>query len=637
MGRQYANFVQKRIVLGACNGTTGNMACALYALGYHYVYYVSSSEDNGAPGTLRTGINKINAFNFNAPKFYYIKFKSNVTITLTHDLPFISNSINFVGNNITTINLGGNSGLNIKTDYCSIKGITITNSNNSGIDVYGSYTIIENCIVTNNVGNGIYLAPGSKSNIVGTNTSLDSNYVSNILANNGKNGIEINGSNNNTLHKNYIGTINGTSASPNTLNGIYITNGSSNNIIGGKIFENSSGQINNPTGAEGKETAVYIIPPQGNLISGNSQNGILVDLNSTNNYFYGNFIGTTSSGNSALSNMLNGILIENAPNNSVIGCEVYNNPFVFYNVVSGNNENGIQITNSNNCVIQGNFMGITMNNQGLCPNQLDGLLVNGTSTNVQVGGVIPLGNVISGNNGNGIHVTGNVSGFISFNTFAGIFAFGGVAPNGLNGILVDGDANNSVIRTCVTSGNNGSGIELSGNSSYITVEDVICGTQTNSFTVLPNNNGLTISGNSNNNIIQSTTSVAYNNVYSGNTNNGIQLLDNSNNNAFYNCKVGVAIFGENMNTVSNGNNGVFLAGTTNNNIFTSIVADVRTLYNVISGNGNYGVYFNSSGPTNNSFTNNYIGVGRLGNLIPNISGNFGGTIDSTNTTTPNYT
>lgn len=636
-----SNKKAKRIATVQC-GTTGNIACDMHSLGLIYVYYVTSLNDNLSSGTLRTGINIISNFDFNAPKFFYIVFQVTGTIKLASDLQTIEKSINFVGsqqvNNII-IDLNNNSGLNINANYCSISGISIINSNNSGINVYKSYTVIEKCYICDNAENGIYIAPSSASNLIGTNTSLNSNYISNILANNGKNGIEMNGSSYNTLHKNYIGTIDGTTASPNTLNGIYITNGSSNNIIGGKIFKNSDGNINNPTGTEGNDPAVYIIPPQGNLISGNLQNGVLVDLNSNNNYFYGNFIGTSSTGNTALPNTLNGISFENAPTNSVVGCEVYNNPFVFYNVISGNNANGIQIKNSNNCVIQGNFMGITMNNQGLCPNQLDGLLVNGTSTDVQAGGVIPLGNVIAGNNGNGIHVTDNASGFISFNTFAGIFAFGGAAPNNLNGILVDGNAVQTVIRTCVTSGNNESGIELSGNSSYTIVEDVICGTQTNSFTVLPNKNGLTISGNSNNNTVQSKASVAFNNVFSGNTNNGIQLLGASNHNTFYNCKVGVTVFGENENeiVVPNGNNGVFLDGTSSYNIFTSIVSDLRTLYNVISGNDNYGIFFNSATATNNSFTNNYIGVGRLGNPIPNVAGNFGGTIDISNTTTPNYT
>ena len=604
-----------------------------------YNYYVTSLEDDGADGTLRYGIETINDMSLNLYSNYNIGFRVNGSITIQSDLPNILKPINFEGslqsNNII-IDLNGKTGLNIYSDYCSIKGISITNSTNSGINIYASYTTIENCYIYKNDENGIYIAPNCNSNTIGTNKTLNSNYVSNIIVNNNKNGIEINASSNNTIQKNHIGTIDGTTSSPNGANGIYITNNASNNIIGGKIFENADGQINNPTGTEGTVTPVYIIPPQGNLISGNTQNGVLLDSGSNNNYFYGNFIGTDSTGNSALPNGLNGILFENAPTNSVVGCEVYNNPFVFYNVISGNNANGIQIKNSNNCVIQGNFMGITMNNQGLCPNNLDGLLVNGTSTDVQDGGVIPLGNVISGNNGNGVHVTDNAVGFISFNTFAGVFAFGGAAPNNLNGILVDGNALQSVIRTCVTSGNNESGIKLSGNSSYTTVEDVICGTQTNSFTALPNKNGLTISGNSNNNIIQTKASVAFNNVFSGNIQNGIQLLDSTHDNVFYNCKVGVAVFGEDTNPVPNGKNGVFLDGSANHNIFTRKSDDIRTVYNVISGNGGYGIYFNSSDATNNTFTYNFLGTGRLGKDIPNKSGNFGGLIDSSNIIHPNH-
>ena len=67
--------------------------------------------------------------------------------------------------------------------------------------------------------------------------------------------------------------------------------------------------------------------------------------------------------------------------------------------------------------------------------------------------MIPLGNVISGNDRNGIEVTQSVSGFTSFNTFAGIFAFGGAAPNGRDGILITSRGGNNLIRTCIVSGN----------------------------------------------------------------------------------------------------------------------------------------------------------------------------------------
>ena len=145
--------------------------------------------------------------------------------------------------------------------------------------------------------------------------------------------------------------------------------------------------------------------------------------------------------------------IVNANGNSLIGCTFQQDPFVFYNVISGNGGNGLRVTNSNNTTIQANFFGVGANNATVVPNGGDGLLVSGSSANTQVGGVIPLGNVISGNGQNGIEVRDTASGFISFNTFAGIFAFATAAPNRRDGILITSTGGNNLIRTSIVSGN----------------------------------------------------------------------------------------------------------------------------------------------------------------------------------------
>ena len=92
--------------------------------------------------------------------------------------------------------------------------------------------------------------------------------------------------------------------------------------------------------------------------------------------------------------------------------------------------------------------------------------------------MIPLGNVISGNNGNGIEVRDTASGFTSFNTFAGVYAFGGAAPNKRDGILITSSGGNNLIRTCIVSGNLGNGIELGGNATGVQVTDTAVGTNT---------------------------------------------------------------------------------------------------------------------------------------------------------------
>ena len=102
-----------------------------------------------------------------------------------------------------------------------------------------------------------------------------------------------------------------------------------------------------------------------------------------------------------------------------MGCKFVNNPFVYYNVVSGNRRNGLRVTNSDNVTVQGNFFGVGANNTTIVKNRLDGILVDGGSENTQVGGVIPLGNVSAGNGLNGIAVLGKARGFVTFNTFGG--------------------------------------------------------------------------------------------------------------------------------------------------------------------------------------------------------------------------
>ena len=104
-----------------------------------------------------------------------------------------------------------------------------------------------------------------------------------------------------------------------------------------------------------------------------------------------------------------------------------------------------------------------------------GILVDGSSKNVQVGGVIPLGNVAAANLQNGIEVTDKVSGFITFNTFGGLLAFKGAAPNRQNGILITSTGGNNLVRTNVFSGNRRNGIKLAGKARGVTVDPNVVG------------------------------------------------------------------------------------------------------------------------------------------------------------------
>lgn len=398
--------------------------------------------------------------------------------------------------------------------------------NYPGVDPSTAITS-SNSVAGNQVVGVVIGASGTFSFQATVNTGFQ---LSNVISGNGGNGIGIYGSHDNQIAMNQIGTdATGTLRRGNAKNGILVTQGAARNLIGGQA-----------TGGNDPTANVFVRPPQGNLISGNQGNGVLINKGATKTLLSGNFVGTTASGNAALGNRLDGVAIENANGNQLIGCTFQQKPFVFYNVLSGNGGNGLRVTNSHDTVVQANFMGVGANNDTIVANGGNGLLVSGTSRNTQVGGVIPLGNVISGNNRNGIEVRDRASGFISFNTFAGIFAFGDAAPNRRNGILVTSQGGNNLIRTCIVSGNLGNGIEIGGNATGVQVVDTAIGTNTSIMTAIPNQgSGIKFSGLAHGNAIGGfKPSIEPQVTISSNRGYGIEFAGNSHNNAVFNTYIG---------------------------------------------------------------------------------------------------
>ncbi|WP_254053629.1 beta strand repeat-containing protein [Singulisphaera sp. GP187] len=450
--------------------------------------------------------------------------------------------------------------------------------NYPGVDPRTSITS-SNSVAGNQVVGLVIGASGTFSYQATVNTGFQ---LSNVISGNRGNGIGIYGSNDNQIAMNQIGTdASGTLQRGNAKNGILVTQGAARNLIGGQA-----------TGGNDPTASVFVRPPQGNLISGNNGNGVLINKGATRTLLSGNFVGTDGSGNSALGNRLDGVAIEHADGNQLIGCTFQQSPFVFYNVLSGNGGNGLRITNSNDTTVQANFMGVGANNATIVANGGNGLLVSGTSKNTQVGGVIPLGNVISGNNRNGIEVRDKASGFISFNTFAGIYAFGDAAPNRLNGILVTSSGGDNLIRTCIVSGNLGNGIELGGHATGVQVVDTAVGTNTSIQTPIPNQgSGIKISGHAHGNAIGGfQPSIEPQVTISSNRGYGIEIVGHANQNVVYHTYIGT-----NFNdTVALGNTlGGILLGTckTSSNI---IGGTATALQNKIVNNLGNGVSLRSS-------------------------------------------
>jgi hypothetical protein len=587
---------------------------------------------SAGPGSLRAAITRAN---LSLPGPTLIRFAVRGTITLSSPLPAVSRNVTINGASapgyamsgppVVEIDANGQAGLEFApgSSGSQLLALAVDDAGGDGVTLEASnITLDRNYIGLNtsgaafgNHGDGVFVAASSWGNTIGENPAHKSGAVSNVISGNAGNGITVSGSSVNTVAANRIGTnAAGSSAIPNRGNGLAIVGRSYANEVGGTAFvDSATGQANNPTGTKGTVTPVFVVPPDGNLISGNGRNGVLIGGGAGHNELNGNFIGTTASGDAALGNGASGVWIDGGNHNSLVGCKFINNPFVYYNVVSGNKQDGLRVTNANDTVVQGNFFGAGANNTTLVKNALNGILVEGSSAGTQVGGVIPLGNVSAGNGLNGIKVTGTVSGFTTFNTFGGLLAFKGAAPNGRDGLLITATGGDNTVRTNVFSGNRGNGIELAGNASGVTVDPNIAGLTTNGGSTLPNGgDGLRIDGTAHNNVIGgSTRSVIPQNTFSGNDGYGVAITGSAHNNQVFSSFIGTEILG--VSALGNHLGGVLLGGNASAN---AIGAVNLTPANLISGNDGIGVLLRA-GTTRNLVVNNYIGLDRRGRRLPN--------------------
>jgi hypothetical protein len=312
------------------------------------------------------------------------------------------------------------------------------------------------------------------------------------------------------------------------------------------------------------------------------------------------------------------VWINGANGNSLIGCQFVNNPFVYYNVLDGNGGNGLHISSSNGVTVQANFFGTGADNTTMVANAGDGILVDGSSQTTQVGGVIPLGNVSAGNKLNGIEVTGTASGFTTFNTFGGLLAFKGALPNGNDGLLITSTGGNQTVRTNVFSGNTNNGIELAGNASGVLVEPNVVGLNTVGNALLPNgNDGLLITGTANNNIIGGyDSSVVPQNTFSGNVAYGIAVVGAAHDNQIFNNYVGTSTTG--IAALGNQQGGILIGGTAISTRIGGVTTDpTKPQLNLVSGNGGPGITL-ATGSSLTQVINNQIGLDRFGlALLPN--------------------
>ncbi len=254
------------------------------------------------------------------------------------------------------------------------------------------------------------------------------------------------------------------------------------------------------------------------VILGNKSYGVYITGTSTNsNDVEGNVIGTdltglhaTDGSGASYGNGLSGVAIDaGAAGNLVTGTSSAPE------VISNNGGDGVLISGSDYNDIFGVDIGADINGANALPNAGDGVAVNSGATGNYVGFVGYSPNIISGNAGNGVSLTGtNTDSNAVVNDLIGLAAGGKVAlGNGGDGVLISGQSSSNFIGYAssgynnVISGNKTWGVYISDpNTDNNTVENNYIGTNAAGTAAVPNaDNGLDIVNSAAGNTVGGTT------------------------------------------------------------------------------------------------------------------------------------
>ncbi|MGQ0540705.1 MAG: beta strand repeat-containing protein, partial [Blastocatellia bacterium] len=321
--------------------------------------------------------------------------------------------------------------------------------------------------------NGVQII-NSPNNIIGGSTAAERN----IIGGNGTNGIEITGnaSSGNVVTGNYIGILPDNTIKKNQSSGVVI-NGAPNNRVGGTTAGERNVISGNGSGSD--------------LPANQSKSAVLISgAGATGNVVEGNYIGTTIDGTARAGgnndNRLNGVRIENAPNNR-IGGSVGTTPggacTGACNVISGFMfRGGVYITGSGatgNSVL-GNFIGTNAAGTARI-NNTTGVTITGSASNNTVGGTTAAGrNLIN----NGLMLTADAASNTVQGNYIGTDTTGNIGIGFLSGggiiaaLTIDGAPNNTIGTAAGTtlggactggcnliSGNNLLGVRITGSAS----------------------------------------------------------------------------------------------------------------------------------------------------------------------------
>jgi hypothetical protein len=426
-------------------------------------FVVTNTNDDG-PGSLRQAITDANA----NPGLDTISFNIGSglkTITPSQRLPTIIDPVVIDGttqpgfSGVPIIELNGSSqpdgnGLFITAGNSTVRGLVINRflfagiliNTNGGNRVEGCYigTDATGAIAQSNGDDGIAIS--TSNNVVGGTSAAQHNLIS------GNRGIGVDISRfccsgdmssivGNVVQGNYVGVnANGTAAIPNLQQGVRVSSVNANlpvtnNLVGGTQ------------------------PGAGNLISGNHADGVSLEgFWVTNNSVQGNLVGTDATGNFAIPNERDGVVVSGS--NNLIGGPTPG----ARNIISGNGINasgggdGVSLDGSGPLpvgnIIQGNIIGANATLTAPVPNFQHGVAIGNGSNNIVGGTGAGEGNVIAFSGYNGVVVATNAT--AAGNAIRGNSIFANGHLNHPSGVTLGIDlGNNGVTPNDAGDGDNG--------------------------------------------------------------------------------------------------------------------------------------------------------------------------------------
>jgi parallel beta-helix repeat protein len=516
----------------------------------------------------------------------------------------------------------------------------------SGVTVMGG---VRNTVVANRI--GVDPAAAAAQGNRGSGVSLQSasrfnTILGNTISGNGRQGVSVNASDDNTIDRNRIGSnARGAARIPNEHNGVYIGARSSrnkvlDNVISGNrlvgvvvqqsafneisgnrigtddagnaplpneragivMFDAAADNLAGPAPAGGALSFVIYFRRAGNVVSANGQSGVFIYGSGTErNRIVENRIGTDRAGTVDLGNVFSGVTIEDgAKDNRILD-----------NVISGNDRQGVEIrgagTDENR--LERNLIGLNLAGDTALRNGGAGVYVHTDAAKNYIGYLgVDSGNWISGHDHNGIQIVHAERNQIHGNIIGMDKAGGRAIANTASGIWLRDNANQTEIGTAAAytrntiSGNGNNGVRIT-DSNGVKIFTAYIGTDRNGRTAVKNTgHGVDIEGASSDTEVGE---VGMGNVISGNGGAGVRATGSG--------VVGTRVMANRIGVdeaggaaLANDVDGVYVADT----LSTRIGEGGRRM-NVISGNTGFGVRI-TLGAQNATVAGNHVGLDAAG-------------------------